>query len=310
VPSPPRSSQRVAVYAWARRGDATLLARAGDGGAVSLPGGVVEHGEHPRAAMQRALVGLGVVALVGPVVGTLSDVAEVPDPAGAGPSLVHTVGLLYGVELGEARLPTASPWAPFLAPRADLARQRLTGVAALALGVPAALADLVLDPPLPALRDEVAPVESAAAADEPEPVPLPVVQRPAAYARVVADGKVLLTRLAHFDGLWTLPGGGIDFGEHPTQALIREVHEESGLPFTPGRLLDVDSRRFTGHGPGGRLEDFHGIRLVFDGQVPPDVEPHVVEVGGSTDAAAWVPVGRLERTPLTSLAAGVLSGLG
>src|SRR5207249_3935346 len=46
------------------------------------------------------------------------------------------------------------------------------------------------------------------------------------------DGRVLLARLSAIEvdvGAWTLPGGGIDFGEHPDDAVIRELAEETGL---------------------------------------------------------------------------------
>ena len=33
-------------------------------------------------------------------------------------------------------------------------------------------------------------------------------------------------------GLWLQPGGHIDAGEHPEQAVLREVHEETGLDVT------------------------------------------------------------------------------
>lgn len=51
----------------------------------------------------------------------------------------------------------------------------------------------------------------------------PKRQRVAAYGLVHRDGKVLLSRLAprvRFRG-WTLPGGGVDHGEHPRDALRR-----------------------------------------------------------------------------------------
>jgi len=123
-------------------------------------------------------------------------------------------------------------------------------------------------------------------------------QRVAAYAVCVRDGRMLLSQLSHltgWPGAWTLPGGGIDHGEHPLVALEREVYEETGLPYTVGPLLDIGSRHFIGRAPSGRLEDFHGLRLVYAGTVPVDVEPQVIEVGGSTDAAAWIPVGELNR---------------
>jgi len=30
-------------------------------------------------------------------------------------------------------------------------------------------------------------------------------------------------------GLWTLPGGGVLWGEHPDQTVFREMEEETGL---------------------------------------------------------------------------------
>jgi 8-oxo-dGTP diphosphatase len=127
------------------------------------------------------------------------------------------------------------------------------------------------------------------------------VQRAGAYAVLAHDGRILLTRLSSTK-VWTLPGGGIDHGEDPLDAVRREVHEETGLQLTDARLLDVDSVHFTGHAPDGRLEDFHAVRLLFTGTVPLDVEPRVVEVGGSADAAAWRPIDELDERERRRLA--------
>lgn len=67
------------------------------------------------------------------------------------------------------------------------------------------------------------------------------LQRVAAYG-VITDsrGRLLLTRLndrTERPGCWTLPGGGVDHGEHPEQVMVREVLEETGLLVRPGDLL-------------------------------------------------------------------------
>lgn len=52
-------------------------------------------------------------------------------------------------------------------------------------------------------------------------------------------GRLLLIRRAQEPGLglWSLPGGRVEPGETDEQAVIREVHEETGLRVRAGRLL-------------------------------------------------------------------------
>jgi ADP-ribose pyrophosphatase YjhB (NUDIX family) len=127
------------------------------------------------------------------------------------------------------------------------------------------------------------------------------LQRLAAYAvvrRVSPPDRqeVLLTRLsarAAHPGAWTLPGGGVDHGERPATALEREVEEECGLSCEVGELLGVHDTHFAGQAPSGRIEDYHGVHLLFAATVG-EGEPRVAEADGTTDAVAWVPVADVE----------------
>jgi 8-oxo-dGTP pyrophosphatase MutT (NUDIX family) len=51
-------------------------------------------------------------------------------------------------------------------------------------------------------------------------------------------GRILLHRRSD-DGRWDLPGGAIDPGEAPAEALVREVWEETGLRVVPVRIIGV-----------------------------------------------------------------------
>jgi 8-oxo-dGTP diphosphatase len=123
---------------------------------------------------------------------------------------------------------------------------------------------------------------------------LPKRQRVAAYAVILRDGRILLSRLAPTvtsEELWTLPGGGLDHGEDPRDAVVREVHEETGLDAVAGETARVYSAHLPGVWRGGRRVDAHALRIVYDGWVPLDSpEPRVLEVDGSTMEAAWQPV--------------------
>ncbi len=59
---------------------------------------------------------------------------------------------------------------------------------------------------------------------------------------VFRRGEVLLVREA-VDGLWTLPGGWADIGDAPSEAVEREIREESGYEAKAVKLLAIEDRK-------------------------------------------------------------------
>jgi len=64
--------------------------------------------------------------------------------------------------------------------------------------------------------------------------------RPGVAAVIFSPEGVLLQRRDD-NRLWGLPGGGVEPGESVTEAVIREVFEETGLRVEPRRLIGVYS---------------------------------------------------------------------
>ena len=67
-----------------------------------------------------------------------------------------------------------------------------------------------------------------------------MVIRPGVSAIIRTPAGLLLQRRAD-NGLWGLPGGGVEPGESVTDAVVREVREETGLEVVPLRLIGVYS---------------------------------------------------------------------
>jgi len=66
---------------------------------------------------------------------------------------------------------------------------------------------------------------------------------------VFRNGRVLLVQEVADCGRWTVPGGWADVNDTPSEAVVREIAEESGYDARPVRLLAVYDREKQGHVP-------------------------------------------------------------
>ncbi|MEA3438990.1 MAG: NUDIX hydrolase N-terminal domain-containing protein [Chloroflexota bacterium] len=74
---------------------------------------------------------------------------------------------------------------------------------------------------------------------------------------VFQNGELLMVR-ERMDNGWTMPGGWADVGDFPSEAVEREVFEESGYRVKVQRMVGIyDANRF------GTLEVFHAYKIVF-----------------------------------------------
>lgn len=127
-------------------------------------------------------------------------------------------------------------------------------------------------------------------------------QRVGAYVVCVRDGSLLMVRFTGVDR-WALPGGGLDHGEDPRAAAVREVAEETGLQVVLGPVLDVGSRVWD-----DRAYRLHMISILYSGEITGGTLRH--EVGGSSDHAAWVPLADVPGLESSSMVAVGLAAAG
>jgi ADP-ribose pyrophosphatase YjhB (NUDIX family) len=126
--------------------------------------------------------------------------------------------------------------------------------------------------------------------------------RVAAYA-VCRDGdRLLCCRLAPGEpspGAWTLPGGGIDFGEQPEAAVLRELAEETGLVGRVEGIAAARSRVFPGRLPDGRSREMQALALLYRVTIVGGALRD--EPDGSTDRAAWLSRAELARVRVVAM---------
>ena len=111
----------------------------------------------------------------------------------------------------------------------------------------------------------------------------------AACALIDADGRVLIAERPagkSMAGLWEFPGGKVDPGERPEDALIRELKEELGIVVKEACLAPLT---FASH----TYEDFHLLMPLYvcrrwEGTVAPHEGQRL----------AWVRPNRLKEYPM------------
>lgn len=114
----------------------------------------------------------------------------------------------------------------------------------------------------------------------------------AVSAGIFREGKILLVRRARDParGVYTFPGGRVEFGESLTEALTREVREETGLAIEIAGLIGYREAlpgRTGGHG--------HFVILPFAARWV----ANEVALNDELDDARWLSPGALGGLPIT-----------
>ncbi len=118
---------------------------------------------------------------------------------------------------------------------------------------------------------------------------------------IVRDGKALIIKRAHEPrkGEWSLPGGLIDLGESLTDAVRREIKEETGLDVELGPIIETFDRI---HRDGDGRIRYHFV--IVDYVCWPKGGDAVA--GSDADAVAWVTADEVDRYGINAHAKAVL----
>ena len=111
------------------------------------------------------------------------------------------------------------------------------------------------------------------------------------------EGRILCVRMNYATHAWTTPGGRVELGESPLDALKREVLEESGLDVVPEELVGVYSKPYKND-----IVLFFRARVVAQNPWQPNDEIAQMGYFGRDDLPE--PMGLVARVPIIDRCAG------
>lgn len=118
--------------------------------------------------------------------------------------------------------------------------------------------------------------------------------RVGANAIIVEDGRLLLVKFDDDTGIhFNLPGGGVEHGESVSEALVREVHEETTAAVDVEQLIVVHEHLPRDHDETG--DTTHKVTFFFECEIvdataptlPADPDPNQVDV-------EWIPLATVD----------------
>jgi mutator protein MutT len=118
---------------------------------------------------------------------------------------------------------------------------------------------------------------------------------------VVRDGRALIVKRAHDPrrGEWSIPGGAVELGERLTDAVQRELQEETGLEVEVGPMIELFDR--VHRDDAGRVR-YHFVIVDFLCRAA-NGEP---VAGTDAEAVAWAAADELDAYAVNTHAAAVI----
>jgi len=119
-------------------------------------------------------------------------------------------------------------------------------------------------------------------------------------ALITRDDRYMLVRDKRFDGdLWELTGGKLEIGDHPSQAIAREIMEETGWLMIPEGILAIRSCSWE------EMEEGRSLDIIYYAEANAQVREHPEYA----DRCAWFTLAEMRdlekkqliREPLASL---------
>lgn len=131
------------------------------------------------------------------------------------------------------------------------------------------------------------------------------------YGLVTWEQKILLIHKARgaYQGQWDLPGGRLEFGEHPEAALHREIEEETGLTDLQVMICSAESK-VVEWVHQGEPEELHHIGMLYDVVLTAACQPDKIKKepdGEDSLGADWFTLEQTADLSLTPFAEYMIS---
>ncbi|MEP7286107.1 MAG: NUDIX domain-containing protein [Chloroflexota bacterium] len=216
-----------------------LLQRRSDNGEWDLPGGILDPGEEPGSATVReVLEETGVAVVADRMIGIYAG----PDYLVIYPNGDQVIYLQFVLACmpisGQAQVNDDESlevgyFAPDAVPIMTRGQHYHIWLALENNPLAHFLIGAEKGPPLMSISDYVSAIRAKIGHD--------LLLMPGVGAVIINEAGHILMQLRSDNGRWGLPGGAIDPGEEPADAVIREVREETGLDVIPERIVGVYS---------------------------------------------------------------------